>query len=181
MGKSTVAGILAGHGVAVVDADDLARRAVRPGESALAEIQSVFGPTVVEPSGELNRGALAEIIFTDASSRKKLEAILHPRIQQLWQAQLATWRHEGRGYAVVVIPLLFETGAESEFDTVICLACSTATQQQRLRSRGWTPAQIHQRISSQMPIEDKLSRAHRVIWNEGDLGVLAQQCNRIIP
>jgi len=181
MGKSTVAGILAGRDVKVVDTDDLARHVVRPGEPALAQIRSAFGAAVFEPSGELDRDALAATIFADATSRQKLESIVHPRIKQLWETQLATWREEGQVLAVVVIPLLFETEAESEFDTVICIACSAATQQKRLLARGWTPDQIQQRISAQMPIADKLSRAHRVLWNEGDLDTLARQCDRIIP
>jgi dephospho-CoA kinase len=180
MGKSTVAEILARRGLAVVDTDDLARQVVRPGEPALEQIRSEFGPTVIDVSNELNREALAGVIFRDEAARKKLEAILHPRIQQLWQGQLAVWKSEGRAQVAVIIPLLFETGAESEFDTVLCIACSPVTQRQRLNSRGWTSEQIEQRISAQMPIAEKMSRAHRVVWNEGDLAVLARQCDRIL-
>jgi dephospho-CoA kinase len=180
MGKSTVAGILTGRGVPVVDTDELARQVVRPGEPALAEIQTEFGRAVLNATGELNREALAGIVFRDANARRKLEAILHPRIHRLWRAQLAIWRDAGRSQAAVIIPLLFETAVESEFDTVICIACSAATQLERLSARGWTPAQIQQRITSQMPIGEKMLRAHRVVWNEGDLDVLAQQCDRIL-
>jgi dephospho-CoA kinase len=180
MGKSTVAGILAQRGVAVVDTDELARLLVRPGEPALDQIRSAFGPAVFRASQELNREALAEVVFRDESARKQLEAILHPRIRQRWRAQLDGWRMEGRQRAAVIIPLLFETGAESEFDSVVCIACSTGTQRQRLGHRGWTPEQIEQRVSAQMPIGEKMARAHRVIWNEGDLEVLARQCDRVL-
>lgn len=180
MGKSTVAEILAQHGVAVVDTDDLARQVVRPGEPALEQIRSEFGPTVFDASRALNREALAGVVFRDEAARRKLEAILHPRIQQLWQRQLAVWKGEGRTQAAVVIPLLFETGSESEFDAVLCIACSPATQRQRLSSRGWTTEQIEQRIAAQMPIAEKMSRAHRVVWNEGDLAGLARQCDCIL-
>jgi len=179
-GKSAVAEILAGSGVAVVDTDDLARQLVSRGEPALAEIRTAFGAKVLEASGDLDRSVLAGIVFRDAEARRKLESILHPRIHHLWRAQLATWRHAARTRAAVIIPLLFETGAEAEFDQVICVACSTTTQQQRLRSRGWTPDQIRQRIAAQMPLADKMTRAQRVIWNEGDLEVLARQCQEII-
>ena len=120
------------------------------------------------------------MVFRDEAARRKLEAILHPRIQQLWQRQLAVWKREGRTQAAVVIPLLFETGSASEFDTVLCIACSPAAQRQRLSSRGWTAEQIEQRIAAQMPIAEKMSRAHRVVWNEGGLAGLARQCDRIL-
>lgn len=178
MGKSTVASLLAQRGVAVVDTDELARGIVRPGEPAVEEIRSAFGPAVFGAAGELNREALAAIVFPDEIARKKLEAILHPRIQQLWQTQLAAWRKEGRAQAAVVIPLLFETGVESEFDLVVCVACSSPTQRGRLAARGWTPEQIEQRNSAQLPVTDKMARAHRVIWSEGNLDVLAAQCDR---
>src|SRR5262245_10202465 len=128
MGKSTVAKLVAGSGVAVVDTDDLARKVVQPGEAALEEVKREFGDSVFNTLGELDREALAAVVFSDEVARKRLEAILHPRIQRLWQAELATWRSEGRKQACVVIPLLFETRAESEFDTVVCIACSAATQ-----------------------------------------------------
>ena len=179
MGKSTVATLLARRGVAVVDTDDLAREVVQPGEPALEEVKREFGPAVLNPSGELNREAMAGVVFGDDVARKKLETILHPRIQQLWQSKLATWRSEGRVQACVIIPLLFETRVESEFDAVVCIACSVATQRQRLSSRGWTLEQIEQRVAAQMPVAEKMSRAHRVVWSEGDLDVLARQCDLI--
>lgn len=179
MGKSTVAEFLARRGVAVVDTDDLARQVVRPGERALEEIRDAFGPAVFQASGDLDRDALAEVVFGDKTRRKRLEAILHPRIQQLWQDRLAAWRSEGRAQAAVIIPLLFETGAETAFDIVVCVACSAATQQQRLRARGWSAVQIQQRNEAQWSVSEKLARAHRVLWTEGDLEVLARQCDRV--
>jgi dephospho-CoA kinase len=180
MGKSTVATILAQRDVAVIDTDELARQLVRPGEPALEEIRGAFGATIFDALGELNRERLASVVFRDEVARKQLEAILHPRIQQLWQRQLTTWRKEGRPQAAVIIPLLFETGVESEFDLVVCLACSAATQQQRLRARGWTLEQIGQRNAAQLPVVDKMARAHRVLWSEGGLDVLAAQCDRML-
>ena len=82
---------------------------------------------------------------------------------------------------IVVIPLLFETAAEVEFDSVICVACSAATQRQRLLARGWTPEQIEQRIAAQMPIEEKMTRSNHVVWTEAGIDVLAQQLYRIVP
>lgn len=181
MGKSTAAAILRERGVAVVDTDDLARLVVAPGQPALAEVQAAFGAEIVGVDGQMRRDELARIIFTDPAARQKLEAILHPRIRDLWSAQLQTWRAEGRPMAVVVIPLLFETQAESHFDAVVCVACSASTQRERLSARGWTPGQMDQRNAAQLPAVEKMQRANYVIWTEGGLDVHAQQWARILP
>ena len=180
MGKSAGATILRERGVAVVDTDDLARQVVEPGQSALAEIEAAFGNKVIAPDGQLRRDVLAQLIFTDSVARKRLEDILHPRIRELWRSQLDAWGRESRTVAVVVIPLLFETKAEAEFDAVICVGCAAATQRQRLAARGWSPDQITQRIAAQHPIEDKMLRANYVIWTEAGLDVHAAQLDRML-
>jgi dephospho-CoA kinase len=180
MGKSTAAHMLRTHGVQVVDTDDLARRLVEPGQSALAEIKEVFGDEVISSDGGLNRGELARIVFADIAARRKIEAILHPRIRQSWLAQVELWRRGDCRLAAVVIPLLFETQAASQFDKVICVACSAANQQQRLSGRGWTATQIRQRIAAQMPVEQKINRADFIVWTDGDLVAHAQQIERIL-
>jgi dephospho-CoA kinase len=180
MGKSTAAAILRERGVAVVDTDDLARQVVEPGEPALAEIQETFGHDLVGADGQLKREQLAALVFSNPPAREKLEAILHPRIQQLWESRLATWRAEGRATAAVVIPLLFETGAASAFDSVICLACSDATQRARLAARGWSHDQIVQRLAAQLPVAEKMARSNHVVWTEGDIATTAAQLDRII-
>lgn len=190
MGKSSAAQFLRERGVPVVDTDELAHQLVQPGQPALTEIQAVFGKGIIAPDGQLRRQELAQIVFTDPAARKKLEAILHPRIRERWLAQIETWRAApkrsdgGRGenhaLAVVVIPLLFETQAESAFDKIICVACSAPTQHQRLLSRGWSPQQIRQRLAAQWPIEQKLARADFVVWTDGSPDVCAQQIDRIM-
>jgi dephospho-CoA kinase len=181
MGKSTAAEILRTRGANVVDTDELARRLVQPGETALAEIQERFGKHLVAADGQLRRDELARIVFADAGARKKLEEILHPKIRERWLAQIETWRNENHKLAVVVIPLLFETQAESQFDKIICVACSAANQQQRLLQRGWTSQQMRQRIAAQIPTEQKIARADFVVWTDGDLASHAQQIERILP
>jgi dephospho-CoA kinase len=180
MGKSTAAGFLRERGAQVVDTDELARELVRPGQPALAEIQRVFGKGVVAPDGQLRRGELAKIVFADATARKKLEAILHPRIRERWLAQVGAWRKENHPLAAVVIPLLFETRAESHFDKIICVACSAVAQRERLLARGWTPEQIEQRNAAQMPVEQKIARADFVVWTDGDLEGHAQQIEQVL-
>jgi dephospho-CoA kinase len=181
MGKSTAAQLLRCRGVPVVDTDDLARQVVEPGEPALAAVARAFGPEFVGPDGRLRRSELARLIFGDLAARKQLEDILHPPIRALWKAQLAVWRGEGQSRAAVVIPLLFETGAEGELDATVCVACSAATQQERLLARGWTVGQIEQRNQAQWPTEQKLARANYVIWTEGGLDVHAAQLDRVFP
>jgi dephospho-CoA kinase len=180
MGKSAAAQILAERGVSVIDTDILARNVVEPGQPALREIHDAFGDSVIAPDGRLQRGALARIVFSDPSVRQKLEEILHPRIRELWRKQVEGWRAGQVTTGCVVIPLLFETGAESEFDATVCVACSVTTQQKRLRERGWTPEQIAQRIAAQFPIEKKIAKANYVVWNEGGLEILATQLDFIL-
>ncbi len=180
MGKSVAARFLEDRGAKAVDTDTLARQLVEPGRPALAEIQEVFGQNAVAPDGQLRRDALAQIVFTDPAARRKLESILHPRIRECWLAQVETWRKENHTLAVVVIPLLFETNAESHFDKTVCIACSAANQRRRLLERGWTPDQIQQRVAAQWPIGQKIARADFVIWTDGSLEVLAQQIERIL-
>src|ERR1041385_539361 len=132
MGKSAAAQILHQGNVPALDTDVLARQIVEKGEPALREIEQAFGNKVLTPDGRLNRGELARVVFSDAVARQKLESLTHPRIRALWKKQVELWRAEKRPSAAVVIPLLFETGAEPEFDAIICVACSAATQRRRL-------------------------------------------------
>jgi len=180
MGKSAAAQILTKRCISVVDTDVLARTVVEPGQPALREIQSAFGDSVISADGKLQRGALARIVFSDPTARQKLEAITHPRIRELWRKQVEVWRAQQIPKACVVIPLLFETGAENEFDATICLACSAATQQKRLLERGWPAEQTAQRIASQFPIDKKIAKANYVVWNEGSLDILAAQIDSIL-
>jgi dephospho-CoA kinase len=180
MGKSTAAGFFLESGARVVDTDEIARELVQTGQPALAEIEKEFGKKVLAADGSLNRAVLAATVFADDTARKKLEAILHARIRETWQARVESWRKENCPLAVVVIPLLYETSAESHFDRIVCIACSPATQRERLRSRGWTESQIAGRIAAQMPAEQKVARAHFVAWTEGVLDVHRRQIAEII-
>jgi dephospho-CoA kinase len=180
MGKSTAAQILRRQGVPVVDTDELARQLVQPGETALAEISAAFGPNIIDSTGRLRRAELARIVFADPVARKKLEGILHPRIRAAWLAQIEIWSGENHAVAVVVIPLLFETRAETFFDKVACVACPAVSQNQRLLARGWDIGQIHQRCAAQWPVERKIAVADFVIWTEGVLAVHQQQWEKIL-
>ena len=180
MGKSTSGSLFLARGVAVVDTDELARQVVEPGQPALEEVREVFGEDIVGKDGRLRRGKLAKRVFAEPAARLRLESILHPRIRQLWHAQVEAWRAEGRPAAVVIIPLLFETNAEAELDATICVACSPVSQRERLVARGWSAEQIAQRIEAQWPVEKKITLSDYVIWTEGDPALNAEQLDRIL-
>ncbi len=179
-GKSTAADILAGAGWPVVDTDVLARELVEPGQPALARIISTFGSELLDEQGRLRRTALAELVFSAPDKLKLLESILHPLIRQRWLALAEGWRREGRPAGAVVIPLLFETGAQSEFDAILCTACSAPTQLERLLARGWSAAQIQQRLAAQWPLEKKMAAARFVIWTEGLVAIHRLQLQRVL-
>ena len=175
MGKSAAAGFFAQFGAQVVDTDALAHELVQPGQPALAEIAREFGNHFIGADGSLKRRDLANLVFADAAARKKLEAILHPRIRERWQAQVEQWRAEHCPVAMVAIPLLFETHAGPQFNAIICVACSVAAQRQRLQARGWSAGQIQGRIAAQWPAEHKITRSHFVVWSEGALDAHRRQ------
>ena len=181
MGKSTAAEILGQRGVPIVDTDAIAREVVEPGQPALAEVQRLFGPEIVGANGRLRRDELARRVFADDEARRKLEAVLHPAIRQIWLAQSERWRAEGKEVGVVVIPLLFETNVALHFDATICVACTAATQRKRLLARGLSDEQIDQRIKAQLPVEEKMLLADYVVWTEGTVEVHAEQLACIIP
>jgi dephospho-CoA kinase len=180
MGKSTTDQFLRDRGLLVVDTDVLARQLVEPGQPALAEIRKTFGDAMISNDGHLRREELARLVFGDVAERNKLESILHPRIRAVWQKQIETWRAQNRSRAAVIIPLLFETGAASAFDATICVACSVATQRNRLLARGWDVRQIEQRIEAQWPVEKKMELSNYVVWTEGSMEVHEAQLDRIL-
>ena len=181
MGKSTAAKILEKRGVSVVDSDELARQVVEPGQPALDEIIDQFGDGFIDPAGRLDRAKMAQQIFGDDTIREQLEAIIHPRVRAQWQRNVSEWRDQQICAGVVVIPLLFEVEAQDQFDVVLCVACSASTQRERLRQRIWGEEQISARIASQMDVVEKMDLADHVLWNEGNLDVLREQINSILP
>src|ERR1041384_3154549 len=166
MGKSTTTDFLRTRKIPVADTDLIARQLVEPGQPGLAEIQNLFGPEVIDATGRLDRPKLARLVFSNPDRRQKLEAVLHPRIRDIWQEQVGEWTRENRPVAVVVIPLLFETNAPPLFDAVICVACTEQSQRVRLRQRGWSDEEIQQRVDAQWPIQKKMAQADFLIWTE---------------
>src|SRR5581483_264180 len=122
---------------------------------------------------------LARIVFADSAARQKLEAILHPRIREVWERETQIWRKEGLPSGAVLIPLLFETGASSLFDKTICVACSLTSQFQRLRERGWKADEIKRRIESQWSIDKKINLSNFVVWTDTTVAAHAAQLKKL--
>ena len=180
MGKSTAARLLKKVGLPVVDSDDLALEAVQPGTEGLAEIADEFGEGFLKADGSLDRDKMASTVFQDEAARKRLEAIIHPRVRTVWEKQIDQWCEQKRPVGVVVMPLLFEVDLQDSFDAVLCVACTANTQRARLRERNWNDAQITARIAAQMDIAQKMDLADHVLWNEGAPELLMDQMKEIL-
>ncbi len=172
-GKSTLAAALRELGAPVIDADALARDAVRRGSPALARIAAEFGPDVLGPDGELDRKAMAARVFADPSARERLEAIVHPAVRAGVAAETARLAAAGHPLALYDVPLLFERGLDREVDGVVVVYAPPEVQVARLRARdGMTPAEARARLDAQMPIDEKARRADVLVDNSGDLASL---------
>ena len=164
-GKSAVAELFAEQGVPVIDADQLAREAVAPGEPALQEIRQRFGAGILLANGQLDRRQLRRIVFHDDQARLDLEAILHPRIRALMQQQLATL---SAPYAILSIPLLLETGQQQTVQRILVVDCPPDLQIRRVCERdGVDPQQARGILHAQCSRQDRLSAADDVIDNAG--------------
>lgn len=173
-GKSAVAERFAALGVGVYDADVAAREVVAPHEAALAEIESAFGPEMLDADGGLNRRAMRERVFADPAARRKLEGIIHPRVH----AWLRRSVEMDRGpYCILAIPLLAENRAEYGWvDRVLLVDAPEALQVERLMRRDCTTAAAAQQIlAAQASRAQRLAIAHDVIVNDGDEALLDAQ------
>ncbi|GFE56191.1 dephospho-CoA kinase [Geobacter sp. AOG1] len=179
-GKSTAARVLAELGAVVIDADQLARDVVRPGEPAHREIIATFGNGVLNEDGTINRAALGNIVFADPAARKRLEAITHPAIARQAEKTLAELRRQGTRLVVYMAPLLIEAGVTSRVDEIWVVYVDRETQVRRLMQRdGLSETDALQRIASQMPMEEKRELARVVIDNRGAEAEMARQIREI--
>jgi dephospho-CoA kinase len=179
-GKSTVAGLFAARGVPVMDADVLARDVVAPGQPATAEIAAAW-PDAVAADGRVDRKRLGAIVFSDPAARARLEAITHPRIQELSRARAAALAAAGHKFALYEASLLVESGRWRDLDGLIVVTASPATQVARVvRRDGVSEDQARARLRAQLPQEDKVRVATHVIDNDGDLAATEAQVDRVL-
>jgi dephospho-CoA kinase len=172
-GKSTVAEVWRSMGATVVDADELARRAVEPGTPAHDAIAREWGTWVLEESGALDRAALRQIVFADPEARARLEGIVHPAVAALRDEAYRQAQARGETVVVADIPLLFEVGMVDDFDVVVLVDAPEEVRLARIvADRGLDEDEARRMVAAQMPAELKRARADVVISNTGTLGDL---------
>lgn len=180
-GKSAVAAAWARAGVPVVSADALSRDVVRRGAPALAEIRWEFGDEFLTDEGTLDRARMRDLVFRDPVARRRLEGLLHPRIEALRRRWEEERRREGADLVAFEIPLLFELGKEDEFDVVVVVHAPEAVREQRLvEGRGLSREQARRMIESQGDPEGKREAADHLIENASDIAELEHAAMRVL-
>lgn len=175
-GKSTVARAFEAHGIPWVDADDVAREIVAPGEPALAAIQQRYGEAVVNLDGSLNRAALREIIFHHPPERAWLENLTHPKVRERLLEHLQHLLKQSAPYVLLVSPLLFESGQQVLVDTTVVVDIPESMQLSRTLARDEvSEQQVHAILAAQMSREERLARADEVINNHRDQAFMREQ------
>jgi dephospho-CoA kinase len=179
-GKSYVLERFQQRGVPCLDADVLAHGVTAAGTEATTAIAARFGADVLAADGSVDRKKLGPIVFADPAARRELEAITHPAVYRAIAAGLRAFELMGDGpFAIVDVPLLFETGAEKGFDKVIVTACAPETQLARLAARGLSDDAARQRLAAQWPQEKKAARADFVITTDGAFADTDRQVDEI--
>ena len=179
-GKSYVLDQFRRRGVPCLDADELAHGVTAAGTEATAAIAERFGAEILAADGAVDRWKLGPIVFADPAARRELEAISHPAVYRAINAGLRAFELVGDGaFAIVGVPLLFETGAEKGFDKVIVTACAPETQLARLVARGLTEDAAGQRLAAQWPTEKKTARADFVVTTDGTFEETNRQIDAI--
>lgn len=168
-GKSTVASLLGDMGAIVIDSDQLARDVLAPGTPGLEKVKERFGPQIVV-NGNLDRKALAALIFNDDSARSDLEAITHPLIRERFENSLISLPPD----AIVIneVPLLIEANLQNEYDVVLTVETSQKVKSERLQARGMSESEISERIRAQASDEERRTVSDVVITNDGDIAAL---------
>jgi dephospho-CoA kinase len=175
-GKSLVAQYFSELGARVVDADQLSRVAIERGSEGFDEVLLRFGESILR-DGDIDRKALAEIVFADPSARADLEAIIHPRVRELFSEVVADL--EADETLIYEIPLLVESNAATNFDLVITVEADLEMRKERLRKRGMFISEIERRIAAQASREEREAQADHIITNDGDEDALLRSVENL--
>ncbi len=175
-GKSAVASMLRGLGFPVLDADSISHKLMEPGQPAHEEILREFGADLADFTGRIDRAKLAAVVFADTAKLARLNAILHPRVEQAMLLQFDAWQRRGACNAVFVeAALLVEAGFTKYLDGLVVAFCTPAQQLERLLARGMNEVEASRRIAAQLPLEEKLRHATYTIDCSGSLDVTRTQ------
>ena len=180
-GKSSVARMFEELGARIIDADEVARAVVEPGEPAWKDIVREFGEGVLDPGGYINRKRLADIVFSNEDSRRKLNDITHPRIKEKIRGLLSSYVKEGTPVVMIEATLIVERGGLREFlDGLIVVTADEETQIERLvREKGYTREEAAARLGAQMPAGEKMRHGDYVIDNSGALEDTRRRVNEV--
>jgi dephospho-CoA kinase len=179
-GKSYVLDRFRRRGIPCLDADALVHGVEAAGTEATAAIASRFGNGVLAADGSVDRAKLGPIVFADPAARRDLEAIVHPAVYRAILAGLSGFALTGDyPFAVVDVPLLYETGGQKDFDRVIVTACPPEMQIARLIERGSTEQAARQRLAAQWPTQEKTARADFVVTTAGTFDETDRQVDEI--
>jgi dephospho-CoA kinase len=163
----------------VIDADDLALRAVAPGKEGFARVVEAFGRDILGPDGDIDRSRLAAIVFGDPARLRELESIVHPEVARLYAEALEPFRETDR-IVVYSVPLLAERGLAEGFDVVVVVVSDIDRRIERLmRDRGMTSEQVRARAAAQLSDEERARVADVLLDNDGEIGRLAPQVERL--
>jgi dephospho-CoA kinase len=177
-GKSTVAKRWVENGATEIDADSLARDVVQPGSDGLRQVVQSFGESIIDDSGELNRKALAKLIFESDEKRLLLNSILHPLIRQLAAEQLKKFDDD----AIVIynVPLLVEAEVDHDFNLVVTVEAPEDEQIKRLvQTRGLSEHEAKRRIAAQAKPIERATRANRILNSNQDINLLLRDADNL--
>ncbi len=176
-GKSTVATLFSRHDVPVIDTDEIAHELLAPGQAAQAEVVAAFGREILDANGNIDRAQLRRRVFAEPAERKRLEAILHPRIRA---ETVRRMKDMHAPYCVIVVPLLIEAGFTDLVDRVLVVDADETLRIQRTKARsGLAEVEIRRILASQASRQERLQKADDVITNNSDLAHLEREVARL--
>ena len=179
-GKSTLGRMLEEEGWKVIDADDIVHRLYQRGAEGYRKLVDALGECVLSSTKDLDRGLLAAAMIRDSSLYATVNLLIHPLVREIWkhEVQESLRLHPPRPVAVV-IPLLFEAGADESFGLRVVVGCRAAVSRRRLRERGLTPEAADFWLGKQWTVEEKIQKCEKILWNEGSLELLRDQAKRL--
>ncbi len=176
-GKSAAAEAFRAEGFESIDTDELVREILRDDPRVKEALLSRYGVAVMTSEGEVDRKALAKIVFASSADLAWLESLLHPEVDRLWRERVSA---EPERNWVIQVPLLFEAGMEDGFQATVCVAASPGVRRERIRARGMSDVEAASRDARQFPLEKKMDLADHVIINDGSRRFLREQVRELV-